>query len=106
MSAPTKGWEIVLSKPIGSGDRVCQGGELRRHEEMARHLLQSGGNALVEGALAELIAHQVHVHSNQLDHVPAQDAKCCSDIGFIVKLPSSTGFQRWLGLSEQVRGCR
>jgi len=54
---------------------VGHGRKFRRHEEVASHPPHGFENSLSKGVLANLLAHEVGLKSNHLDHVPAQDGE-------------------------------
>jgi hypothetical protein len=52
---------------------VSEGGKTRRHEQMPRHFEHRAADIRIERIRADLLARQVEMHLDNLDHVPAQD---------------------------------
>ena len=50
---------------------------------MPLDLAHRGQHAIVEGRLAQLLARKVDLDFDDLDHVPPQDGRCASLIGFM-----------------------
>ena len=65
-----KGCEIVLSNPIGSGMfLVSRSSDGRWYEKMPRYLTHHVQHPLIERGLPDLLARQVSVDGNHVDHM-------------------------------------